>query len=58
MLFGIKSCVEMLTASLLVFISLKFRSFLLVVAIVACFKYDMQLSFRHVHFGLIAYSVS
>jgi len=59
MLFRIRSCVETLTASLLVFIGLKFRSsFLLVVVIGAGFKYDMQLSFCHVHFGLIAYSIS
>lgn len=58
MWLGIMSCVEILTTFLLVFISLKFRSFLLVVVLGIGFKYDVQLSFCHVHFGLIASSIS
>lgn len=58
MWLGIMSCVEILSTFLLVFISLKFRSFLLVVVLGIGFKYDVQLSFCHVHFGLIASSIS
>lgn len=58
MRLGIMSCVEILTTSLPVVISLKLRSFLLVVVLGISFKYDVQLSFCHVHFGLIASSIS